>query len=648
MIWHVDAEIICFLLMLVITIDVMKSNAVRTQRDKIFITLAFVTIVAIFVDALSSAAMMRPDTAPWWLTQGSLMAYFILMPLLSVLWQVYAIVVVEKRTTLQKTHIRLTVLPMIPYVLLVLTNPATSLLFELTAESVYSRGILFPVTYLLFYGYSLATLVLAVVNFRRIERTTSVVLMVFPVIAGIGILLQQLFYGYLVMGAAFTLVLLITYLFLQNRKATRDSLTGVNNRQSFAADIEKIGKKGERGFVLTASLDDFKFFNQTFGQKNGDILLRKVAEYFVSISRDKTVYRYGGDTFALILKKASKAQVVALADKIQVHFQTPISMDNTDYAITACLGVVEYPYNSQRENWTVISAMDFAIFQAKKLGKGQLAFFDEALMYQFERKHQISDAITRAMEQNAFEVYIQPIYHLREKRFLFSEALLRLHDPVLGDISPAEFIPIAEETGQIVELTYFVLERVCAFLKDNRAILRDEVSVSVNFSVIQFMQSNMVERVEEIVRRYEIPAKLLKIEVTESVVIDSFEDLQGAMEQLCSFGMTFALDDYGQGYSNISYLINLPFSIVKLDKSVIDHIASDSTVISALIPMFRSLGKTIVAEGVEDKAQSDVLEKLHCDTIQGFYYARPMQMGKALDSFKMMDKLPPEKKSRKA
>ncbi|MEG0755778.1 MAG: EAL domain-containing protein [Oscillospiraceae bacterium] len=634
MVWHVDAEIICFLFMLVIMIDVMKSNAVRTQRDKVFITLAFVTIAAIFVDALSSAAMMRPDTAPWWLTQGSLMAYFIFMPLLSVLWQVYAIVVVEKESPRQKKHVLCTLLLMIPYILLVFSNPATGLLFELTAESVYSRGILFPVTYLLFYGYSLATLVLAVVNFRRIERVTSVVLMVFPVIAGTGILLQQLFYGYLVMGAAFSIVLLITYLFLQNRKATRDGLTGVNNRRSFTAAIDKISKKGDRGFVLTASLDDFKFFNQTFGQKNGDMLLQKVAEYFVSVSPDKTAYRYGGDTFALILKKANKAETEALAEEIRARFREPISMENTDYSISACLGVVEYPYTSQRENWTVISAMDFAIFQAKKLGKGQLTFFDEALMYQFERKHQISDAITRAMELESFEVYIQPIYHLREKRFLFSEALLRLHDPVLGDISPAEFIPIAEETGQIVELTYFVLERVCAFLKDNRAILRDEVSVSVNFSVIQFMQSNMVERVEEIVRRYDIPARLVKIEVTESVVVDSFEDLQEAMERLGHFGMTFALDDYGQGYSNISYLINLPFKIVKLDKSVIDHIATDSTIISALIPMFRRLGKTIVAEGVEDKEQSDVLEKLHCDTIQGFYYARPMQMGKALDSFK--------------
>lgn len=634
MIWHVDAEIICFLFMLVIMVDIMKSSAIRTRRDKVFIALSFVTLIAIFVDALSSAAMMRPDTAPWWLTQGSLMAYFILMPLLSVLWQVYAILVVEKESTRQKRHILCTLLLMVPYVLLVLSNPATGWIFELTAESVYSRGILFPVTYLLFYGYSLATLALAVVNFRRIERTTSVVLMVFPVIAGTGILLQQLFYGYLVMGAAFSLVLLITYLFLQNRKATRDGLTGVNNRRSFTAAIDKICKKGDRGFVLTASLDDFKFFNQTFGQKNGDLLLQKIAEYLVSISPDKTAYRYGGDTFALILKKTDKKGAEALAEKIRTRFREPISMDNTDYATSACLGVVEYPYTSQRENWTVISAMDFAIFQAKKLGKGQLTFFDEALMYQFERKHQISDAITRAMEKESFEVYIQPIYHLGEKRFLFSEALLRLHDPILGDISPAEFIPIAEETGQIVELTYFVLERVCAFLKDNQAVLRDRISVSVNFSVIQFMQSNMVERVEEIVRRYDVPAKLVKIEVTESVVIDSFEDLQEAMEQLCKFGMTFALDDYGQGYSNISYLINLPFTIVKLDKSVIDHIATDSTIISALIPMFRSLGKTIVAEGVEDKAQSDVLEKLHCDTIQGFYYAKPMQMGKALDSFK--------------
>lgn len=632
--WHVDAEIISLIFVLVLLVDIFKSNVVNALKDKLFKGLAVTTALAIMLDIISSAAMINYKTSSWWLIQISLIIYFILTPMLSMLWQLYAIVVVSKTAKHRNGLLLITAIPFVTYVVLVCSNPWTGCLFNLSAVNEYTRGTLFNSMYVVFYGYSIATLLLSFHNFKKIERTTNIVLTTFPLIAGMGVFLQQLLPGYLITGAAFTLVLIVTYMFLQNRKTTRDHLTGLNNRMSFSMEIEKISNGSEHGFVLTVAVDDFKLFNQTFGQEKGDMLLCQLADYFVGISPNNTAYRYGGDIFTLILKKSNEQEALTLANRIIERFAQSFYMDQVAYSVSTCIGVVEYPDKSIDKNHSIVTAMDFAIYQAKKRGKGQIAFFNEELVMQFKRKHEVADALTNAIKNQTFEVYIQPIYHTKMKKFLFAESLLRLNDEKLGAISPAEFISIAEETGQIVEITYFVLEKVCAFIHDNRSILGDKVSFSVNFSVIQFMQKNLEEKVKAIIERYEIPPQLIKIEITESVIADSFEDIKTSMLQLNEYGISFALDDYGQGYSNISYLINLPFSSVKLDKSIIDHIVADKKFISVLIPMFQSLNKIIISEGVETKAQAEILKELHCDAIQGYYFARPMPMDKALELFK--------------
>ncbi|MEG2204072.1 MAG: EAL domain-containing protein [Oscillospiraceae bacterium] len=251
-----------------------------------------------------------------------------------------------------------------------------------------------------------------------------------------------------------------------------------------------------------------------------------------------------------------------------------------------------------------------------------------------QRKRDLAEALERAIAEKSFEVYLQPIYHMKRRAFTYGEALLRLRDPVLGPISPAEFIPIAEETGKIVEITYLVLETVCAFLNDHRDTLRDEIAVSVNFSMVQFMQRDMTQRVLEILDRYKVSPSLIKIEVTESIIATSLGEIKSAMATLTEFGIRFALDDYGQGYSNIAYLINLPFDFVKLDKSILDGVVENDRFLKALVPMFKSLDKIVIAEGVETEAQAALVAQTACDGIQGFHFARPMPMEQALSFFR--------------
>lgn len=293
--WHVDAEIIALLFMTVIIIDVIATSMSRTLKDQMFRMLSFVTYLAIAIDIYSSAAMMEIDRFSWWAIEGSLLLYFIFTPMLSVLWHLYAISVVNKASKKLYRIFFASAIPFLLYLPLVASNPVTGLIFGLSPAKVYVRGPLFNLLFVLFYGYGLATLLYALMKFKTIERTTAVILTIFPLIAGAGVLLQQLWPGYLVTGSAFTLVLLITYLFLQNRKRTRDSLTGLYNRLAFSDAVDRLSKREERGFVMAVALDDFKLFNQTFGQGTGDELLKEIGESLVSLSPVKTCYRYGGD-----------------------------------------------------------------------------------------------------------------------------------------------------------------------------------------------------------------------------------------------------------------------------------------------------------------------------------------------------------------
>ncbi|MEG1687552.1 MAG: EAL domain-containing protein [Angelakisella sp.] len=631
--WHMEAEMASLLFMAVIIVDLVTNSTTKTLKDKLFNSLALGTFGAILIDIVSTVTMIWSDLFPRWSLQAGLVLYFITTPMLAMLWHLYAIAVVNKPTRKIKNILLLSAIPFALYAGLVLASPLTGWIFWVAPNKDYSRGVLFPCMFIIFYGYALATLLYAMVKFKKIERTTAVILTIFPLIAGVGILIQHTWQSYLLTGTAYTLVLLITYLFLQNRKRTRDSLTGLYNRLAFSDAIERLSRADENGFVMAIAVDDFKLFNQTFGQPNGDEVLKSIGEYLVSVSPSKTCYRYGGDIFALILRKCTTHEAAAIADAIMTNFKDFVYREHIGYSLSVCIGIVEYPYASDSKKHSIVTALDFAVYQAKKGGRGQIAFYNEELIRKFKRKHDVAAALERGLVQNSFEVYLQPVYHMHQKTYAFGEALLRLKDEKLGSVSPGEFIPIAEETGKIVEITYYVLEKVCAFLRDNRAALQDDVTISVNFSVIQFMQKDMAQRVLGIISSYGLPPSLLKIEITESVVATSFDEIKAAMTMLHNFGIRFALDDYGNGYSNIAYLVNLPFDFVKLDKSILDGIVEDDRFLKALVPMFKGLGKTIIAEGVETQQQVDIVSQTACDAIQGYHFAKPMPMEQALTVF---------------
>jgi len=268
--------------------------------------------------------------------------------------------------------------------------------------------------------------------------------------------------------------------------------------------------------------------------------------------------------------------------------------------------------------------LDFAIYEAKQNGKRQVVFCDDRMMKTIRRRHDVQKALERAIHNQHFEIYYQPICCTADNEFHYVEALLRLKDSQLGNVSPSEFIPVAEEAGLIVEITYFVIDRVCSFMKTAVDWDTQRIKVAINLSAVHFNQSNMVSRILEITKKYGIDPIYLKFEITESMMVKSFDQVKMAMIQLASYGVEFALDDYGQGYSNIVNLLQLPFSTIKLDRSIICSIEDNREMVGSLINALKSLGMDIVAEGVETEEQSIFLRKYDCDYLQGFLFARPM------------------------
>jgi EAL domain-containing protein (putative c-di-GMP-specific phosphodiesterase class I) len=243
------------------------------------------------------------------------------------------------------------------------------------------------------------------------------------------------------------------------------------------------------------------------------------------------------------------------------------------------------------------------------------------------RRELIDYAIQNAITNNLFEVYYQPIYSLKEKKFNSCEALIRLRDPALGFISPDEFIPIAEQNGRIVEIGRFVIEAVCRFIKECNPEQYGLDCIDVNLSVIQCMHPEIISDIEDTLKKYNVPRSMISLEVTETASAKSYALLQSRLNELHSNGFTISLDDFGTGFSSVEYLINFPFDVVKLDKSLVWAYMSTKKyepILQHYMPMLHGLGTKIVAEGVETRDMVKALDELGCDYLQGYYYSRPV------------------------
>ena len=416
-------------------------------------------------------------------------------------------------------------------------------------------------------------------------------------------------------------------------ESVHDSLTGLPNRNLFMrrlSDATHRARRGQDGLfaVLFLDLDGFKLVNDSMGHHVGDEMLVSIARRLEACVRGgDIVARLGGDEFAILLERILDVRDAAMvAERVQESLQVPLSIGGYEHATSASIGVALSTGASEQPEYVLRSA-DIAMYRAKNTGRGRYEMFDRAMHAEALTRLQIETDLRHAFERDEFFLHYQPIVSIPEGRIVGAEALIRWRHFERGIVSPATFVPVAEDTGLVVPLGRWVLKEACRQAREWQSYGRDgRFGISVNLSVREFAQPDLVRAVASVLEETGLAASSLRIEITESAIIGQKHPAIETVEQLRALGVGIHLDDFGTGYSALSYLHRLPLDAVKIDRaftSSIDQEERPLHVVKAIVSLAHAIGLEVVAEGVTNQRQLDLLRDMGCDLAQGFYFSRP-------------------------
>lgn len=412
-----------------------------------------------------------------------------------------------------------------------------------------------------------------------------------------------------------------------NYLAYYDSLTGLPNRFLFVNDLRTALINSHNGSLIFMDIDDFKLVNDTFGHDYGDLLLVIFSQLINSCIKDLgKLYRLSGDEFIILINKYNSYNKLSeLCYHIFNYLKKPFEVKGDKIYITISMGITLFPEDSHDIN-ELYKYADLALYHSKINGKSTFTFFQHEIFNSYRRKVNIEQELKNAVKNNEFHMLYQPQVDITENQIIGFESLLRWQNAKLGFVSPAEFIPIAEMTGNIVEIGDWVLNSVCKTIYEMKLKGHELKKISVNVSPIQLKKVGFADKFVNIYKKYGISPSQLEIEITEGTLIDLFSYKIKTINELLKKGVKVSIDDFGTGYSSLNYLTVLPISTIKIDKSFIDNIyhQKNKVIINCMVNLSKSLNYEIIAEGVETKEQLDLLSEIGCNIIQGYYFSRPL------------------------
>lgn len=402
-----------------------------------------------------------------------------------------------------------------------------------------------------------------------------------------------------------------------------DALTGLRNRRCFNKDLSKWITETEQMALLFLDLNRFKFVNDTLGHSIGDQILRDVAKRLSDHLNGKSeLYRFGGDEFIIVIKNRTPDEVRTLANEIIKQLEEPFFHEKEKLYLGASIGVSFFPDDGNDIESLVIKA-DMAMYKAKKGGGHFVQFYTSDIYEEMTKTIHLEAELRQALEEEQFKLHYQPQVDISSNKIIGVEALIRWEHPVLGNISPLEFIPIAEETGLIVPITEWVLRTAC---RQNQRWQESGISpfiIGVNISS-SLVNKDLVPMVKRILKETKLKPNYLEIELTESIMQDPKITLP-ILKELKELGIRISIDDFGTGYSSLAYLRQLPIDRLKIDRSFIDEMKKDNgAIVQAIIDLGTRLCLNVIAEGIETNEQLDLLTQLNCKEGQGYYFSRPL------------------------
>jgi len=412
-----------------------------------------------------------------------------------------------------------------------------------------------------------------------------------------------------------------------------DTLTDLPNRLHLNQKINNLmlnaQKESKKFAIIFLDLDHFKNVNDTLGHDIGDALLQTVANILKnSVSQDTLISRIGGDEFIMVVSNFNdQNELIPTINNLLNNFRKDLFIKGYSLRLSASIGVSIYPDDSQSIK-DLMKYADIAMYKAKGDGRDNFSFFSQELNKKIHNEVDVVNDMQRAFHDNEFKLYYQPKIDIKSKKIIGAEALLRWHHKQKGIIGPNMFIPLAENTGFILNLGKFVIQNSTQAIKRFNSLGYKNLSISINVSTRQFQNSNLYQDLKESIEDNHIDPAWLGIEITESVMLKYVDNALTTLNEIKKLGVSIHIDDFGTGYSSLSYLKKFPIDTLKIDKSFVDDIIdkdeSGRLLVNTILSMGKSLNLKTVAEGVETKEQFEFLRDNGCDTIQGYYFAKPM------------------------
>lgn len=516
--------------------------------------------------------------------------------------------------------------PVIFAYILIALNPYLHCIFELLEDGSLKvhTGLMYVYVQSAFY-YVTAIIYIQLYNemFKFYKRMS---LYIFVMLTFIPLTIQSFHPNWLLEVFGMTLGMVVLYLGIQGTEEILDKQLGVFNKSAFIEKTRMNFKSKNEFSVISISVDEWDFLQKTFGIDALDLFLIQFIKEIKRVTEDLNVELYHiSENEFYILIFGPRQNIDELAKVVLGKCEKTWKCGEVEIPVTVDVCVIRCPEDFDNVD-DIIQCTDYIAKEEHGYGSRVIYAKDISSGYG-KRRSAIRHAIHKAIRNHSLQVYYQPIYSTKEERILSAEALVRLIDDELGNIPPDEFIPIAEADGSIVRIGNFVLESVCNFMMENKLEEKGIQFIEINVSVVECMKQDMVDRVEKIVRKYKLSPHQVNLEMTETAASNSADILSSNMKNLVERGIAFSLDDYGSGYSNISYIINLPFHLVKMDKNIVWSAFDNEkagTVLESSVSMIQKLNLKIVAEGVETKEQKDALTAMGCEYLQGFYFSKPL------------------------
>ncbi len=602
-----------------------KKN-VHTKKSNLFsLVIIFAFFLTIF-DLMSCYTISNYNGFPEVLNLIINHLYLIALNSTGALYTAYIILNAKNGKEINWYDKLILILPITLDIILILSNNFTNYIFYFDKAGYYHQGKYMPILYLNYVIYILYSICIVLKYKKRFNFINRIPVYFYSILYLFTVIFEMKYSNILIIPFVISVSCLLIYLALENPENYFDKVTGVYNRSAFVEIMKLNIEKGRKNFTIGVQIKGMKYIADALGNENENKVLKEIANYFVEISGLKNVFYVSEYTFVILInsKDGNHKEIIK---KIKDRFSHIFEVSKIGFSLDSAICVVDDEFEIERPD-DLLASVEYSIKNCELYGDNSIIVYaDKASLEKGRRENQILHIVKDAIKKEKFEVYFQPIYDNKKKAITSAEAIIRLFDDKFGQISSEEFIVLSERNGLIVDIGNIVLKKVCQFINKYRIWEMGIEKIDVNLSVVQCMKDDLYVDILNIIKEYNIPKGMVNFEITETATYISKNNLKNNMEMLKKEGISFAMDDFGTGFANMNSIIEFPFDIIKIDKSML-WLAMESEksmcILRYMIDMLKAMNLKIIVEGIETTEHIKLLEKLGCNYFQGYFFSKPI------------------------